>query len=120
MLKRLFFLFVLLSFALFASSLEDDIALFKNAPKEQRYLIMNKIKIRLSKMNAKQRASAMQRLFNSIHPKRNNQTTHKFQKTHKMKQKYHKDFQESHSTKENKFKKQRWRNEQKHNKGKSK
>jgi len=62
-----FLLFMIMSFTiLFASSLQDSIKKLKSAPPSQRYKIMNMIKIRLSKMNAQERAKNMQTLFKAL------------------------------------------------------
>ena len=88
MLKNILFLTVLLSISVFSSPLQDDITLLKSTPKEKRYLIMNKIKLRLSKMNANQRALAMQNLLKAVHSNKDHQQNSKMmQKQHRNHQK---------------------------------
>ena len=65
-------LFVLLTVVgLNASTIQEDILKLRSAPKEERYKIMNMIKLKLSKMNAHQRSQAIQKLFKAIKHKNN-------------------------------------------------
>ena len=67
---KIIFIIVLLNYlSLFANSLQDDIAKLHSTPPNQRYKIMNRIKLQLSKMNAKQRTQMIQKLFKAIKTK---------------------------------------------------
>ncbi len=66
---KIVFIVSLLSLSSFANSLQDDIAKLHSAPPNQRYKIMNRIKLQLSKMNAKQRTQTIQKLFKAIKTK---------------------------------------------------
>ncbi len=57
--------------------LEAKIAKLQNAPKSERFKIMNEIKYKLSQMNEKQRNKAIHKLRSSIHKEHN---LHKNQK----------------------------------------
>jgi len=98
-----------LSVTLFAtdSSLDSKIELLKNAPKEERYKIMNEIKMELIKLNESQREQMMQKLFQSkkgtpakMQRLHSPQNTHEHQKSfeqkqHDMKTKDHKNFSDN-------------------------
>lgn len=88
MLKKIFLFIVLLNLSLLASSLEEDIALLKSTPKDKRYILMNKIKLRLSKMNAHQRAVALKNLLKAVKTNKEHpiHTLPKLQKNHQAKE----------------------------------
>ncbi len=67
---KIIFIIVLLNYlSLFANSLQNDIAKLHSTPPNQRYKIMNRIKLQLSKMNARQRTQMIQKLFKAIKTK---------------------------------------------------
>ena len=67
MLKKKLLIFVLLNcIFLNASTIQEDILKLKTAPKQDRYKIMNMIKLKLSKMNSHQRAQMVQKLFKAM------------------------------------------------------
>jgi len=66
--RRLIFVTILVSF-LRAESLDDLIIQFKSAPKEQKYLYMNRIKLELKKLSLEQRAQKIKE-FKKIIAKR--------------------------------------------------
>ncbi len=53
--KRLVFLVILINLLSANESLDDLILKFKNAPKEEKYIYMNRIKLELKKLSIKQR-----------------------------------------------------------------
>ncbi len=68
MITKIFIIFVLLTNFMFisASTIGEDILRLQSAPKEDRYKIMNMIKLKLSKMNAEQRSQSIQKLFQAV------------------------------------------------------
>jgi len=67
MIKRLILtLTMFISFAIANNSLESKIAKLQTVPKEQRYKLMNQIKLELAKMNALQRKKALTKLKKNI------------------------------------------------------
>ena len=67
MIKRLILtLTIFISFAIANNSLESKIAKLQTVPKEQRYKLMNQIKLELAKMNALQRKKALTKLKKNI------------------------------------------------------
>ena len=68
MIKKLLLSFtIFISFAFANNSLESQIAKLQTVPKTQRYKLMNQIKRELAKMNATQRANALNKLKATIH-----------------------------------------------------
>lgn len=100
MINRIFIVFVLL-FSLFlnASTIKEDILKLQSAPKQDRFKIMNMIKLKLSKMNSLQRSQSIQKLFQAIKHNRkdiniNNRQKHKIDEEHQnIKMDKNKEFQ---------------------------
>ncbi len=71
--KKTIISLLLLPISIFANEidLEAKIAKLQNAPKSERFKIMNEIKYELSQMNEKERTKAIQKLRYSIHKKEN-------------------------------------------------
>ena len=63
---KLILAFVLLCLPLISSSLQEDISKLSKIPPSQRYKLMNKIKIKLSKLNAHQRSKTLKQLFKTM------------------------------------------------------
>lgn len=77
MLKKKLLIFVLLNcIFLNASTIQEEILKLKSAPKQDRYKIMNMIKLKLSKMNSHQRAQMVQKLFKAMRHKNEHQKIH--------------------------------------------
>ena len=74
--KLIVILTIFTSFAIANNSLESKIVKLQTVPKDQRYKLMNQIKRELAKMNATQRAKALNRLKESIHSSNGNMHTH--------------------------------------------
>jgi len=64
--KYLFLVSVFLSLQIHAEDISAQIAQLKNAKKSEKYMIMNKIKIQISKLNSTQRAKAIAQLRASM------------------------------------------------------
>jgi len=69
---RVLFIFTVLIFNLFSNSIDDKIKELKKAPKEQKYRIMNQIKMELIKLNQSQREYFIQKLMKSREIRDNN------------------------------------------------
>jgi hypothetical protein len=80
---RVLLLTILLIFNIFANSLDDKIKELKSAPKEQRYKIMNQIKMELIKLNQSQREQFLQKLLkNKGYRYHNLREENRFKKNH--------------------------------------
>jgi hypothetical protein len=69
MVKTIFFITLFLissATQLFSSKLDRDIEALKKAPKEKRYILMNRIKVELLKLNESQRREVMEKLFKTF------------------------------------------------------
>lgn len=76
MLKKTLLIFVLLTnLCLNASTIQEDILKLRNTPKQDRYKIMNMIKLKLSKMNSHQRSQAIQKLFKAMKQSKSHQNS---------------------------------------------
>ena len=64
--KYIFLLSIFLSIHINAEDISAQIAQLKNAKKSEKYIIMNKIKTQISKLNSTQRAKAIAQLRTSM------------------------------------------------------
>ena len=64
--KYIFLLSIFLSLQMNAGDISAEIAQLKSAKKSEKYMIMNKIKIQISKLNSTQRAKAIAQLRASM------------------------------------------------------
>ncbi len=74
MFTKMFIIFVLFTnIYINASTIQENILKLQSTPKQDRYKIMNMIKLKLSKMNAQQRFQSIQKLFQAMkHNKHDN------------------------------------------------
>ena len=77
---RILFVVLVLIINTFANSLDEKIKELKSAPKEQRYKIMNQIKMELIKLNQSQREYFLQKLIKN----RENQNGKQYGKRYKQ------------------------------------
>ena len=73
LMKYIFLLSIFLSTQICAEDISVQIAQLKNAKKSEKYIIMNKIKMQISKLNSTQRAKAIAQLRASMSKSGNTQ-----------------------------------------------
>ncbi len=134
MVKKIIFIITFFISFVYSGNIEQKISMLHSLPKDKKYILMNEIKRELAKMNAAQRAKALEKLRASMHSSKNkkmhkNRDSHKeeanhmeFENFHDMKHmickgEMHKNINK-HIKQHHKEKKEKFKHSHGHNRGK--
>lgn len=97
MVKKIIFIATIFISFVYSGNIEQKISMLHAVPKDKRYILMNEIKMELAKMNAAQRAKALEKLRASMHSSKNKKM-HKNRNSHKE-EANHMEFENSYNMK---------------------